>query len=188
MITKAWINSIFSVVIRFLKFRVLHVDDSPHRIALGVSLGLFIAYMPPLGFHILLLIFLSIIFKANKFVALTFVWVSNPFTIFLLYYPSYLIGRTILTYLGYEDGFAAAEISSLFHQYLSFEHVVSGFFTSQFWRQMGSLIVQTGLEMFIGGLILGTFVAVTAYFAAYYCICWYRKKHPHHTYRLQPKL
>ncbi len=37
-------------VINFLKFRILHIDDSPHRIALGVALGLFTAYLPPLGF------------------------------------------------------------------------------------------------------------------------------------------
>ena len=86
-------------VINFIKYRVLHVDDSPHRIALGVSIGLFAAYLPPLGIHILAALILSFLLRANKFVAVTFVWLSNPFTFVFIYYPNYLMGRVAMAWL-----------------------------------------------------------------------------------------
>jgi len=176
MITKQRIKTILSPATTFLKYRVLHVDDSTHRIALGVALGLFIAYMPPLGFHIVLAVLLSVILRANKFVALTFVWVSNPFTFILLYYPNYLLGRKILAHLGLQEQLGTAEVASLLRESLSFGYVFTGFFTTEFWRQIGSLIAKMGLEMFVGGLVFGSAIAVTAYFVTYRLVGRYRRK------------
>ena len=44
----------------FFIYRVLHVDDTPHRIALGVAAGIFIAWTPTIGFQMLLTILLAI--------------------------------------------------------------------------------------------------------------------------------
>ncbi len=172
------INKILDPAVRFVKFRVLHVDDSPHRIAMGVALGLFTGYLPPLWFHIILVLSVAAILRANKFVALTFIWVSNPFTFIPIYYPNYLLGRSILSWLRPEQRLAAGEIAAMFENF-SFGKIVTGISTPQFWSRLGSLTVQVGLEMTIGGIIIGGIIAVASYFGTRKLVRWYRAKYPH---------
>jgi len=44
---------------RFLVHNVLHVDDTPHRIALGVAIAIFVTWTPTIGFQMLLTIALA---------------------------------------------------------------------------------------------------------------------------------
>ncbi|HKI70697.1 MAG TPA: DUF2062 domain-containing protein, partial [Verrucomicrobiae bacterium] len=81
---------------RFFVYRVLHVDDTPHRIALGVAVGIFVAWTPTVGFQMILTIILATLLRANKLVGIPFVWISNPFTLGVIYYPNYLLGKFIL--------------------------------------------------------------------------------------------
>jgi len=180
MLTRKQRKNIRIKIWRFVKYRILHVDDSTHRIALGIALGIFVAYTPPLGHHILLVILLCSFIKANKFVALTSIWVSNPFTYIILYYPSYLLGRGVFAFFRAEEKLAASEVTEMFKESLSFVHVMTGFYRSEFWGEVGSFLAKIGIEMFIGGLIIGCIVAVISYIVSYRLIDGYRRRHPHH--------
>ena len=81
-------------------FRVLHVDDTPHRIALGVAVGMFVAWTPTIGFQMVLTVLLATLLRANKLVGVPFAWISNPFTLVPIYYPNYRLGRWLL---GHKD-------------------------------------------------------------------------------------
>ncbi len=179
VITRKHRQHVKKKVVDFIKFRVLHVDDSPHRIALGFALGILVAYMPPFGFHIILVALLALVFRANKFVALTSVWISNPFTYVLLYYPNYLLGRAVLGSLGLAHASEVTDASAIFNETLSFGNFITNFYTSQFWSSLGSFLIQTGFEMLIGGLFIGSVFALAGYAAAVKFITWYRLHHPH---------
>ena len=56
-------------VLRFVKFRILHVDDSPQRIARGIAIGFFTAYLPVFGLHMLIALMLAWLLRANKVLA-----------------------------------------------------------------------------------------------------------------------
>ncbi len=170
-------------LVRFIEFRILHVNDSPHRIALGVALGLFIAWTPAIGLHILIALVMCILLRVNKFAALTSVWISNPLTIIPIYYPNYLAGRAVLAVFHTEPGFSYVQVSELFEKSFSPSHITAGFYTAEFWNQAGSFLVQIGLELLIGGFVIGGLIAITAYFATYKFICWHREKHPHRRFR-----
>ena len=45
--------------------RILHVNDTPHKIAAGVAIGAFIGVFPTFGIGSLLALFLSGLFKYN---------------------------------------------------------------------------------------------------------------------------
>jgi len=81
---------------RLLVQNVLHADDPPHRLALGVAIGLFIAFTPTIGFQSALVVALAWAFGANKLVGLPLVWISNPATFVPIYYPCYRLGRWVL--------------------------------------------------------------------------------------------
>jgi len=81
---------------RLLIRNVLHADDPPHQLALGVAIGLFVAFTPTIGFQSALVIVLAWMFGANKLVGLPLVWISNPATFIPIYYPCYRLGRWVL--------------------------------------------------------------------------------------------
>jgi len=81
---------------RLVVRNVLHADDPPHRLALGVAIGLFVTFTPTIGFQSALVIALAWMFGANKLVGLPLVWISNPATFIPIYYPCYRLGRWVL--------------------------------------------------------------------------------------------
>ncbi|MEK6745274.1 MAG: DUF2062 domain-containing protein [Nitrospirota bacterium] len=64
---------------------VLKLDEPPHRLSLAFSLGIFIAFSPWLGLHIVSAVFLAWMFRLNKVVVLTASFVNNPWTIVPMY-------------------------------------------------------------------------------------------------------
>lgn len=166
-------------VVDFIKFRILHIDDSPHRIALGLALGIFVAYMPPLGFHMLLAAMFAFLFRANRFVALSAVWISNPLSFVFIYYPNYFVGRAVLGSLGLTYTNEVIDVSAIFNETLSFGNFITSFYTPQFWSSLASFIVKTGFEMLIGGLLIGGILALAGYVVTAKFIIWHRLHHPH---------
>ncbi|GEM_PF-817136 len=79
----------------FVVDKILGVHDSPHRIALGVAIGIFVTWTPTIGFQMALTLALSTLFRANKVVGVPLVWISNPATLWI-YIPNYLLGCRLL--------------------------------------------------------------------------------------------
>ena len=162
---------------QFLKYRILHVDDSPHRIALGVGLGLFIAWTPFIGFHMLMVLGLAIVLRANKLVALAWVWVCNPLTYFPVFYPSYLLGRALLKLFRPGTELSSAQVEEMFGRFGS-SPFFTNFFRAEFRHDLVNLLWQIGYELCVGSAIIGLSIAVSAYFGTYSLIVWYRRSRP----------
>jgi uncharacterized protein (DUF2062 family) len=168
---------------RYFEYKILHIDDTPHKISLGVAIGLFMAYSPLLGLHLLQIIILSILLRANKFAALVSTWVSNVFTYAIIYYPAYLIGKIICNFFPNYSALSDQQVSSLFNKLFAPSNMLTGFYTKEYWRQFWMLLKQIGPELWIGCLILGSIAAVASYFICYYLIKSHRAKNPHRRYR-----
>jgi uncharacterized protein (DUF2062 family) len=172
----------FRPVLRFVKFRILHVDDSPQRMARGVAAGFFAAYLPFLGLHMLLAFVFAQLIRANKALAVMAVWICNPLTFVLMYYPCYRLGRFVLPFFNQKPQIELGEIQALLSQTFSLNYMLTHLFTAEYWRQVGSVCTQIGLETLIGGIILGAIVAKIGYWFSYYFIIGYRmRKHSRKT-------
>jgi len=77
---------------RFLKIR-----GKPRDIALGLSLGLFIAMTPTMGFQMVIAVFFASLLKWNKISAAIGVWITNPITAPFIYSFSYFVGLKLYT-------------------------------------------------------------------------------------------
>ena len=165
-------------LIRFIKFRIIHIDDSPKRIAMGVALGLSLAWLPLIGLQMLIALGLSFIFKANKFVSMVFVWVSNPFTIPLIYTPNFLVGRAILKKFGC-DVMTIQELKEAMGSVDSFGLFFRSFFSLEFWQRIFSLMWNHGSELWLGSFIMASLIGVVGYAVSYHLIIRHRQKHPH---------
>lgn len=81
---------------RFFLHSIFKTDDPPHRLALGVAIGVFVTFMPTIGFQMVMVVALAWLFGANKLAGLPVTWISNPATLVPIYYPAYRLGKWIL--------------------------------------------------------------------------------------------
>jgi uncharacterized protein len=75
---------------------LLHVEDSPSRVALAFALGVFIAFFPILGIHTAAAILVAIAFRLNKVAILFGAWTNNPWTLAPMYTAGTLLGCFLL--------------------------------------------------------------------------------------------
>ena len=153
----------------FVVHSILGLDDTPHRIAMGVAIGIFITWTPTIGLQMILVVSLATLLRANRLVGVPLVWISNPLTLVPIYGPSYYFGMKLLggdyTWAGFleaiEHGMQDQESwwGNVVHWWEALERV--------FW------------PLWTGSLIVGFVLAVLAYVATYYGVIGYRKQHPH---------
>ena len=168
---------------RFFEHKVIHIDDTPHKIALGIAIGLFVAWTPLLGLHIFIVIALSMLLRANKFAAFVSVWASNIFTYAIMFYPAYLLGNFICDFFPSHNVLSDQQVSSLFNKLFTPASMLTTFYTKEYWREFVILLKEIGPELWIGCTLLGALAALVSYFACFYIIKNHRAKNPHRRYK-----
>jgi len=145
----------------FFIYRVLHVDDTPHRIALGLAVGIFITWTPTIGLQMVLTVAVSALLRANKVVGVPFVWISNPATLGPIYVPNYLLGCCLM---GYDPGKFLTRLADL---------------ETQGWLTFFRGVLEAGTEVFvalwIGSVLVGLALAVPTYFLTRWGVVRYRE-------------
>jgi len=165
---------------RFVIYRILHVDDTPHRLALGLALGMFVAWTPTIGFQMILVLLLAPLIRANCRVGIPVVWVSNPFTLLIIYGPNYWLGRHFLNLFMDRPVVNHDMIKDkLSSEYLGY--VLAHFHEEQFWHNLRELLVKfldVSLDLWVGSIIIGFLVGGITYVVSIKFIVWYRTHSP----------
>jgi uncharacterized protein (DUF2062 family) len=154
--------------------RILRVNDTPHRIALGVGLGFLIGWSPTLGAQVLIYLLVATIVRANRVSGILPILMTNPLTAVPLYYTSWVVGRLVLT--GTLSGGEAewAAISSAMIEAGKLQNIL----TPLFWQNLWEVGMSFGREMWVGCLVLGTFFGLIGYVSTYYAVsAWQRRRH-----------
>ncbi len=145
------------------------LNGDPHYVALGMSIGVFVAITPTIPLHTIIAIMMAYAFKASKPAAILGVWFSNPFTVIFLYLACYKTGLFLFgeTNNGFES------IMVLIHQLES---------NAGLWEKILFLkeFIKTQLRVFmimnIGGIVLGIPCGILTYFMTKPFISKIRKK------------
>ncbi|HIK93708.1 MAG TPA: DUF2062 domain-containing protein [Planctomycetes bacterium] len=149
---------------RVLLRSVLALDDSPHAIALGAAIGVFVGLTPSVGIQtiiILALVFLTRrFFYFNVTAAMLLTYISNPLTMVPLYYFWYRLGTWFVPGNATVDQFEAI---------LNFEGLAG------WWQATCSLAVQVGTPMLIGSLLTAPIGALIAYPLTRFLVRWFRR-------------
>lgn len=152
----------------FCVFKVLHADDPPHRLALGIAIGTFVTFTPLIGLQMILSVFLAWVFRANKVVGVPIVWISNPFTIIPIYYPCYVVGCRLL---------GIPVVSDEWHELrASWQNLLSNPSTRwadkvKFWWE--SLLDFMG-PLWVGCMVVAALAGIASYYLSLYAIRTYR--------------
>lgn len=81
---------------KFWREDILKSEESPHKKAAAIALGIFVGISPFWGLHTLLVFMLAALFKLNKFTAFLFSNISIPPFIPFIVYASYQFGSILL--------------------------------------------------------------------------------------------
>lgn len=99
-----WYRARF-VVVRSIR-GVLHLSDTPHRIAIGAAAGLFVMPLPIPG-QVILGPVLARLVGGNLVASIPWTWVNNPFTVLFFVYAQYRLGLLFVAGVGEVLSFAA---------------------------------------------------------------------------------
>jgi len=147
----------------FIFYQLLHADDPPHRVALGVAIGMFVAFTPTVGFQMVLVIFFAWILRANRAAGLPVVWISNPATMLPIFYGTYWVGRVILRQPHKGD----AWWERLYSPPPGWWPTVKFYWTE---------FAEIAAPLWLGSIIVALALAVPSYLVTYYGIRSYRLK------------
>lgn len=139
---------------------LLNHPSSPERVARGIAAGLFCAFVVPV-FQMALALLVSLGIRGSRVPALLFTWVSNPFTIPVLFPLQCLLGSWLIGQpLTYESIYSA--LGSLIRH-------------PTFSRFIG-LSSELVFSFFAGGLVIGLICAVTGYYVSCRVIARFREQ------------
>lgn len=147
---------------RILLRYVLSQDDTPHHIALGTAIGVFVGLTPTPGVQMLLVLAIYYLcrplFTFNRPAGLAAVYISNPLTAVPFTWISYQIGRLfvggdltrdeIAAFLGHND--------------------------AGWWQAVMAIAVDLGWAYLIGSLIFAAGAGLTTYPAMHYLLHLFR--------------
>ena len=151
---------------------ILHLDDSAHRIALGVAVGAFVAFTPTWGVQMLLVLGMAWLVRANKVAGLPVVWLTNPVTNVPVYSFCYLVGRAIV---------GGPSLSEVRHALAPSIDPTSGLWAQimQTAQQWGLLMWRAAAPLWVGCGVVGLVAGVVCYVGMYYILRFYRRHHHH---------
>ena len=139
-------------------------EDSPHELALGTSVGVFVALTPLFGLHTVIIILVAFalprLMRFNKALAIAACYVNNPLTFAPILWASYRVGRWLMPA-------APGEIhAGLQPPKLDWHGGM---------RSLPSLLYGIGWPMLIGCVVLGAALAAAVYPMTYAFVKWYRR-------------
>jgi uncharacterized protein len=143
----------FERLARYYLLKIIRLKGEPHELAMGMTIGVFVAMLPIMPFHIILAVALALFFRASKITAVIGCWASNPFNWYIVYFLNYRIGAFVLGLKGDNKGFASI-IESMHHSEDAMELV------TRIASSSGNIIA----AFLIGGIIMGIAAAIPSYF------------------------
>jgi uncharacterized protein (DUF2062 family) len=128
---------------------VTRLRSTPHAIAGGLALGIFVSLTPTVGIQFFIVVIVASILNLNRAAAIIPIWITNPVTIAPIYTFNYWVG------LQFVDGPPVKQVSELFLE------ISKSMAKMQFWeiKEQFKVILHTGKEVIlpltVGSVLVG---------------------------------
>ena len=83
---------------RYFYLRLILLPDTPHRVSLGLAVGVFVGLTPTVPFQTILAVPIARLVRGSMIAAAIGVWITNPLTIPLFYPAFFFLGRALTPY------------------------------------------------------------------------------------------
>ncbi len=155
-----------SRAIGYVGIRLKRIPDTPHKISLGMSCGIFASFTPLFGLHFLIAGLLSYVLRANVLASLIGTFIGNPITFPIITVFNLKLGEWILGSNEYSSG----DGGKIFEGFLDFIFLIykslftEGSIGENSVPRMNEFLYGVFIPYSLGGLILGISVAIISYF------------------------
>lgn len=129
---------------QYIWYRIHRIQDTPHKIAIGLAVGVFVTFTPYMGLHFILAAICAWMFGGSIIASAIGTFIGNPFTFPFIWLMTYNLGNTLIGVDTTEEFTYELTFSTIFHHpgYF-FDHLL--------------------LPMTLGGLIIGAIVGMMFY-------------------------
>ena len=162
--------------VSYVLYRLRRLPDPPHKIARGISAGVFVCFTPFFGFHFFLAAMLSFVMQGNILAAVLATFFGNPITFPIIAAVSLELGHWML---GIPGGAPLPEVFREFSQAsLQLWHNAAAIFTSDVahWDRLASFYWRVFWPYTVGGIIPGVITAVAIYMMALPAVTAYQNR------------
>ncbi|MFP4314080.1 MAG: DUF2062 domain-containing protein [Alphaproteobacteria bacterium] len=133
---------------KYIKYRLVRLSDSTHKIALGLAIGCGVSFTPLVGTHFIQAGFVTYILRGNVLAAIIGTFVGNPWTFPFMWWTAISFGSFLFSVIGLPAETALPEEVNF----------------SILW----DLITHEPLRIFLPWLMGGYIAAIICAFATYY--------------------
>lgn len=151
---------------RYYYLRFIRLKGTPHSLALGSAIGVFVGITPTIPFHTIVIFVLTIFSRSSFIAGLIASWVvCNPLTYIPQYYLSLRIGNLVTPY-----ELSWGQVKSVLEIILS---------DVSFTTRMNALLTigyEAIIVMIIGGIILALPFTIISYYLSYMTFIKIRNK------------
>ena len=167
-----------SRAIEYVGIRLKRIPDTPHKISLGMSCGIFASFTPLFGLHFLIAGLLSYVLRANVLASLIGTFIGNPLTFPIITVFNLKLGEWILGSNEYSSG----DGGKIFEGFLDFIFLIykslftEGSIGENSVPRMNEFLYGVFIPYSLGGLILGILIAIISYFLLRPLVSTYQKK------------
>jgi len=92
-----WPRRSFSRSLKYGGKRILRITASPHAVAAGLAIGVFAAFTPFFGFHLIIAMVLAYFLAGNVAAAALGTALANPLTLPFIWGSTYELGRFLIS-------------------------------------------------------------------------------------------
>jgi len=151
---------------KYYYLRLLRLKGTPHSLALGAAIGVFVGITPTIPLHTVIIIVLTLLTRSSLLAGIIVSWlVCNPLTYIPQYYLSLVIGNLVTPYnLDWQ------RIKTVLDTLLSNASIGERIST------LGTFGYEAVIVLVIGGCLLALPFGVASYYLVYYLIVSFRKK------------
>ena len=151
---------------KYYFLKLLRLRGTPHSIAMGAAIGVFIGLTPTIPFHTITILAITLVTRTSVIAALiTSVIVCNPLTYIAIYYFSLLLGNLVTPFTLNWD-----KLKGVLDVVLS-----DGSLETRV-KPLLSVGYEATVVMMVGGTVLALPFAILTYYAFLFLVVSYRNK------------
>ena len=164
--------------IEYIGIRLKRIPDTPHKIALGMSCGIFASFTPLFGLHFLIAGLLSYVLRANVLASLIGTFIGNPITFPIITVFNLKLGEWILG----SSEYSSVDGGKIFEGFLDFIFLIyknlftEGSVGENSVPRINEFLNGVFIPYSLGGIIGGIFVAIISYFLLRPLVATYQKQ------------
>ena len=138
--------------------RLIHLNESPYRVAMSCACGIFCSALPIFGQTFIAMI-AALVLRASVIASLPWTWISNPLTTLPMWYGGYRLGIWIMP--GKHKPLSYTEIQALMQNFDQMDWTQGlSLLSTEFWEALQPL--------WLGTVVMGLAMAAPSFILVYY--------------------